>query len=798
MARFATRQYSLTDLKTYRKRLPGKLAQALEAELPALCEGTLDWQNGTVAGLDALITDIAQWLERPQWYHRLLSRSQRERHQRVKRYAQIWGCRVKTEEISPRLAKLRNLQAAFQRVALPADHPYLEVLPTSLQPDAPQQVEDLTRYDDLLKEWATHKWVGDTSPQVPHADDFLQQANESLRRTQAWLQALHNWNACWSRMTQTVGPEQTASWQKLLQTTEAVQPAVEVVAAYYTQHTGQLIRRDAQLAGWQPRARELLPLLRQLWNQGGDWQTRLREVFHQEWLLQAEAQYPELARAATALESADYKELETLWEGRLAQDRLWVQRKLQDRVLASALLNERRTLSELRHQLQKKRQRWPLRKIIETFWQRGLRELMPCVLCGPETTAALFPLGEQWFDHVIFDEASQCPVERGLPVALRGRTLTAAGDSQQMPPYDLFRTQAGEEADPETEAVDEVESLLDWAALRLEPGLLTRHYRSRQASLIAFSNRHFYRNQLQVLPDAVELLAQSPFRYHHVREARTEQGANHVEARAVVARLMEYLALPEPPSLGLIALNYPQQQALYQALDEQRLVLELGGPEELRKRLVALLNGTWLPGGEPLFIKNLENVQGDERDVILFSVVHAPNEADKLSRNFGLLNQQGGENRLNVAISRARQQMEVFASFLPEQLTLGTSQSKGLRLLAEYLQFVWQAQTGKDAVACSAESSALSDAWITQVQGDWATQGWQAELPPPYTTLGFMRVLRKPGTAPVALWLEGSNWYAGRDAAERTYELPRLLAQRGWQTQLARVKAFGQSEVKRK
>ncbi len=321
-------------------------------------------------------------------------------------------------------------------------------------------------------------------------------------------------------------------------------------------------------------------------------------------------------------------------------------------------LGNRLTYRDLLHQVSKKRQKWPIRKLVEEFGDEIFR-LIPCWLASPETVSALFPM-EQAFDLVIFDEASQCPVERGLPAMLRGKQVVVAGDSKQLRPSDFYQVKW----ESDEEGIEfESESLLELAGNFFQKTVLKGHYRSADPGLIYFSNQNFYSNKLEMLPDLATVLeGKSPFTWLSV-DGVWENQVNKSEADAVLEKVKEILSDSPSDSLGIVTGNYFQM-------------------ELIRGKL-------WEAGiqGSDIKVRNIENVQGDEFDQVVLSLGYAPNRAGKLVTNFGLLGKSGAENRLNVAITRARKRMHVISSISSEDFRPSQLQNPGLTLLREFLDF---------------------------------------------------------------------------------------------------------------
>ncbi|PHP26572.1 DUF4011 domain-containing protein [Limimaricola cinnabarinus] len=355
-------------------------------------------------------------------------------------------------------------------------------------------------------------------------------------------------------------------------------------------------------------------------------------------------------------------------------------------------------LGLLRHQLGLKRPSMPIRQLLGQM-PESLPRLAPCVLMSPLSVAQYLPAGQPAFDVVIFDEASQITTWDAVGAIARGRQAIVVGDPKQLPPTNFFgrSEEDDDEDDADGFALRDMPSILDEVAASGVPvRRLDWHYRSRDEALIAFSNHFYYDGGLVTFPspgtggEAITL--------HRVegRYGRGKGRTNIEEARAVTAmiraRLLAELDRPEPQrhSLGVITFNADQQALILDQLDALRRELpELEWFfEEARE--------------EPVIVKNLENIQGDERDVMLFSVTFGPDLAGRLSMNFGALNAEGGERRLNVAITRARRALHVFASLGAEEIDLGRTRARGVADLKAFLDY---AERGAVALPARDEGS---------------------------------------------------------------------------------------------
>ncbi len=331
------------------------------------------------------------------------------------------------------------------------------------------------------------------------------------------------------------------------------------------------------------------------------------------------------------------------------------------------------TYRDLKHQVGKKRKLWSVRKLI-TEYSEEIFKLVPCWLASPETVSGIFPL-ERNFDLVIFDEASQCFAEQGIPALYRGKQVVIAGDSKQLQPNDLYRIRFENDTDDNPEL--EVDSLLDLACQYLPQTQLKGHYRSKSLDLIDFSNQYFYKNTLSLLPDFQEINSQKPAIQYLKVDGIWENSTNQIEAEKVVDLVKNINQNFPEKSIGIVTFNFKQQAFIQDLLE-----------------VVFNVSTYYSNSGEVTFVKNIENVQGDERDIIIFSIGYAPDARGKMAMQFGSLNGQGGENRLNVAITRAREKIYVISSILPNQLKVEDAQNEGPRLLKSYLEYALKVSEG--------------------------------------------------------------------------------------------------------
>jgi hypothetical protein len=299
-----------------------------------------------------------------------------------------------------------------------------------------------------------------------------------------------------------------------------------------------------------------------------------------------------------------------------------------------------------------------------------LFDMAPVWLASPETVAQVFPR-KPMFDVVIFDEASQCRLEEALPVLTRARRVVIAGDPKQLPPTRFFEASIAQSDDRPLETEDdlfeaqqsEVEDLLAGALnLDVQESYLDVHYRSRNADLIEFSNEQFYNDRLQAIPGHPRNRTRyAPVNLHRVAEPLYEERVNAPEAAEVVRIVDELLRRAEPPSTGIACFNLAQRDLIAEMLDERALE-----DSDFARRLATARTREGDDSFEGLFVKNLENVQGDERDHIVISTTYGPNAEGRFYRRFGPLAMPGGGRRLNVLVTRARQEVHLVTSIPPE------------------------------------------------------------------------------------------------------------------------------------
>ncbi len=367
---------------------------------------------------------------------------------------------------------------------------------------------------------------------------------------------------------------------------------------------------------------------------------------------------------------------------------LIAQMRIREKMIANLpsthrLLKATDEVAILNKELSKKRNIMPLRKLFRMI-PNLLMRLKPCLMMSPLSVSYFLETEAYHFDLVIFDEASQIFPEDAIGAIFRGSQVIIAGDSKQLPPTNFFSATTNnsdgdydlDEDQPLVEIVSD--SILEESAAVLPNRTLLWHYRSKDESLIAFSNREIYKNSLITFPNHIHNAPDMGVEYIYVENGYYEGGGRNCnirEAEKCVLLVLEHIRRHPDRSLGIIAFSEKQQIAIESAIID------------FRERMPQY---EWFfdeSKEEPFFVKNLENVQGDERDTILFSICYAKDRNGKMYMRFGPLGHEGGERRLNVAITRAKCNIKLVGSILPSEIDLSKTNSEGVRMLRAYIEF---------------------------------------------------------------------------------------------------------------
>ena len=425
-------------------------------------------------------------------------------------------------------------------------------------------------------------------------------------------------------------------------------------------------------------------------------------------------------------------------------------------------------MGKLRHELQKQKRHLSIRQLIRNV-PILLPKLKPCLLMSPLSVAQYLGADHPQFDVVIFDEASQIPVWDAVGVIARGKQLVCVGDPKQLPPTNFFN----KVDDDEDEDNQDLESILDEClSIGLHNLSLKWHYRSRHESLIAFSNVTYYDNRLITFPSPVTEDSAVRIEFVHGVYDRGGSRTNKAEAVAIVEAIERYYLDPtmKKYSLGVVTFNQAQQALIEDLLDARR--------SESSKLDQAISSATV----EPLFIKNIENVQGDERDVILFSITYGPDETGKVPHNFGPLNKEGGHRRLNVAVSRARHQVVIYSTMKPEQIDLSRARALGVRDLKNYIDFAMRGPRAlvEQNIPTGLEPDSPFEREVIRLLRD---RGWIVH--PQVGVSGYRIDIgvvdpRAPGRYLLGVECDGRTYHSGATARDRDRLRQQVLEDLGW------------------
>ncbi|MCX2738608.1 AAA domain-containing protein [Pontibacter anaerobius] len=472
------------------------------------------------------------------------------------------------------------------------------------------------------------------------------------------------------------------------------------------------------------------------------------------WLHALEEEHPELRMPSNGELERVEAELQRLLQEKQALSQEIVLSRLREQAYKDIELNRLGnpvTYRRLHAQVSKKRSLYPLRKLFSMF-SGELLDLVPCWLASPETVSAVLPL-ERCFDLVIFDEASQCYAETGIPAMLRGKQVVVAGDAQQLKPSDIYRARwTGAEGEEETEELS-AESLLQLCGLYLPQTMLTQHYRSRYPELIEFSNRYFYKNKLELIPELLDANARQPAINFVKVHGLWQANQNLAEAQRVVELVLQYLQVGQE-ELGVITFNYSQQMLVQDLLEE-----------------AAQQQSITIPAS--VLVKNIENIQGDEKEVIILSIGYAPDEKGRMAMQFGSLNQAGGENRLNVAVTRAKQQVVVVSSIRAEQLQVEHTLHAGPKLLKDYLHYAQQVSRRYFEYEPKQESMPAQVPLLKEVL---AQQVPYLKQEVPFADLTFIKNAAYQGV----VLTDDDLYYSALSVRHTHADIPTLLKQRHW------------------
>ena len=452
----------------------------------------------------------------------------------------------------------------------------------------------------------------------------------------------------------------------------------------------------------------------------------------------------------------------------------YVEAGLCGQIPASDSVTRKSSWGVLRHEIQKKRRHKPVRQLMAEI-PDVVTTLAPCLMMSPLSVAQYLAADQALFDVVIFDEASQITVWDAAGCLARGRQAIIVGDPKQMPPTNFF-ARSDDDPDEDIDAEGDLESILDeLLAASIPERTLRLHYRSRKESLIAFSNSQYYRDELVTFPAPAwpdnGVLLVRPEGVYSRGKARHNRGEADAIVEEILRRLTHRDADVRKQSIGVVTFNSEQQTLIEDLLDAARSEdpgIEWAFAEEGQM--------------EPVFVKNLETVQGDERDVIMFSITYGPDHAGHVTMNFGPLNRDGGERRLNVAVTRSRSEMLVFSTLSPDHIDLSRTQARAVADLKHFLQY---AERGPAALGAQIHGSIgdLESPFEVAVARALEDKGWEVH---PQVGVSRYRIdlgVVHPdarGTYLAGVECDGAMYHSSAFARERDKIRQAVLEGLGW------------------
>jgi very-short-patch-repair endonuclease len=428
-------------------------------------------------------------------------------------------------------------------------------------------------------------------------------------------------------------------------------------------------------------------------------------------------------------------------------------------------------LGLLRHEIEKKSRHLPIRQLMRRAGI-AIQAIKPVFMMSPISIANFLEPGVLLFDLVVFDEASQVPPVEAFGAIARGRQVVVVGDSKQMPPTRFFDSLIKDEEVDEDSGTAGLESILDLFAARAPERMLRWHYRSRHESLITVSNHEFYQDRLVIFPSPDKSRENLGLVYHHLPQTVYDRGRTHTnlgEARAVAEAVMEHARNRPRLTLGVASFSVAQMQTILDQL------------EILRRNDPSCESFFADHPHEPFFVKNLENVQGDERDVIFISIGYGLAVGGYLTMHFGPLNNEGGERRLNVLITRARCSCHVFTNLTADAIDLDRSDAHGVRALKTFLQY---AQTGRlDVPDPNGNGRGPDSPFEESVLSALQREGYKVHTQ--VGSAGFYIDLAivdpdKPGRYLLGIECDGATYHSARSARDRDRLRQEVLEDLGW------------------
>ncbi|NOT53749.1 MAG: hypothetical protein HOP18_04010 [Deltaproteobacteria bacterium] len=425
----------------------------------------------------------------------------------------------------------------------------------------------------------------------------------------------------------------------------------------------------------------------------------------------------------------------------------------------------------IEHELSKKTRHIPIRQLVRRAG-KALQAIKPCFMMSPLSVAQYLPPGQMDFDLVVMDEASQVKPEDALGAILRGKQVVIVGDPKQLPPTTFFdQISDVEEEDEERIAAEETESILEIAQRTFANRMLLWHYRSQHPSLIAFSNSQFYNNELLLFPSPYAQHDEFGIQVHWIEAATYKNSRNLTEALAVAQAVRAHLIERPEVSLGVATMNSQQRDLI---LAEIERLQKADGRFDVALRQQEGRD-------EPFFVKNLENVQGDEREVIFISTTYGRDpDTQRVYQRFGPIARDKGWRRLNVLFTRARRRIELFTSLKANDIVLGENPSRGVAAFRDYLAFAETGHIGERGLDSGrspdsdfeVDVATLLDAHGYQTEAQIGVAGFFIDI--------GVKDTQDPGTYILGIECDGATYHSAKSLRDRDRLRQEILEAKGW------------------
>ena len=444
----------------------------------------------------------------------------------------------------------------------------------------------------------------------------------------------------------------------------------------------------------------------------------------------------------------------------------------------NSITTTRDEIGILKRELNKQRRLMPLRKLFMSI-PNLITSLRPCFMMSPLSVSVFLEANSYEFDMVIFDEASQVHTEDAIGAIMRGKQAIIVGDTKQLPPTNFFAASLNDDdydidIDEKDYYSGAYESILDEAAAVLPERGLRWHYRSRHEHLIAFSNIKIYNGSLITFPSSIEAAPDFGVEYIYVADGIYDRGGkrnNPIEADKVANIVFEHIRKHPDRSLGVVTFSEAQQSAVDAAIRQKRIQdssYEFFFSEDK---------------DEPFFIKNLENVQGDERDTIIFSIGYARDNNGMMYMNFGPLSRDGGYRRLNVAITRAKYNVKLVGSIVPTDIDTDKTSAEGVKMLRSYIEFAQHGVSALENELIFNEDLNFDSPFEESVYDFLVSKGYEVVTQVGCSGFRIDMAVKDPvqrGNFALGIECDGATYHSSRTARERDRLRQEILESMGW------------------